>query len=122
VVSATWEHLHALRQNGQRPAMKVIVTTNWRLAYGMDELGVMAIVHKRGEPMPVELLDGLSVIFWLNDCAQNEAVLRLIGAKGVRLADYECWCPCFNELTKFVVTCKTKRELADWIDAWKPAA
>jgi hypothetical protein len=95
--------------------MKVIVTTNNRFAWNMDQLGVMAIVHKPGEPMPVELLDGLEVLFFLRDCGQSAAVLRLCRAKGLELAWYRCWCDCENLLTTIALPCKQQDELREWI-------
>jgi len=108
--------------------MRLIVTTSWRFAYGFDEIGVMAIVHTPGEPMPIELLDGLDVIFHFDDCAKSMAVVRMLCARDVKPARYACWCKCYGELTKFVMPCGEKHFHANWMDAWtrdgaeKPAA
>lgn len=101
--------------NGMQPAMRVVVTTNKRFAWNLDEIGVMAIVHARGEPMPVELLQGLEVLFMFDDCSQSAAVLRLCSQKGVTLAWYRCWCDCEKTLTTLALPCNQQDELRKWI-------
>ena len=98
-----------------QPAMKLIVTTNKRFAWNMDEIGVMAIVHTPGEPMPVELLEGLEVLFMFADCGQSAAVLRLCTAKSVTLAWFRCWCECEKVLTSLALPCASQDELRAWI-------
>jgi hypothetical protein len=114
ILSATWDQLRALREDGLQPAMKLIVTTNSRHAYRMDDIGVMAIHHRKGEPMPVELLQGLDVLLLLDDCEQATAVLRLCRAKGVTLASFRAWCKCAQETTALVMPCADAREMWNW--------
>lgn len=85
--------------------MKLIVTTSSRMAFGMDRIGVMVIVHRSGEPMPVELLEDLDVIFWLGDCDKNAAVLKLLNSRGVTVRAFKCWCDCEQILTSLVAPC-----------------
>jgi hypothetical protein len=114
-MSATWDELRALRANGLQPAMRLVVTTNKRFAWNLDSIGVMAIVHTPGEPMPVELLEGLEVLFMFSDCGQSAAVLRLCNQRGVTLAWYRCWCECESLLTTLALPCSKQDELRNWI-------
>ena len=111
-MSATWDDLRALRQHGMVPAMKLVVTNSPRFAWPFHNIGVMAIVHRSGEPMPVELLDGMEVIFWFEHCGQSEAVLRLMREKGVNAAWYRCWCRCYDELTSLAMPCNEQQQFA----------
>ncbi len=113
----TWQQLLELRSAGKRPTMKLVVTSSRRFAYGFDEIGVMAILHTRGEPMPVELLEGLQVIFHFEDCAQSSAVSRLLSTRGVTLEWYRFWCECYDELTTIVMPCNENHESMRWIDS-----
>lgn len=122
-MSCTWGQLADLRANGKRPALTVFVTTDERYARRlMFDLGVMAILQKPGEPMPVELLEGLDVILWLDDCEQAAAVSRLVRRRGVTPASLRAWCRCDRELTVSVGPCDALREIDDLIAAWKPPA
>ena len=64
----TWSDLAELRAQGLRPRLRVIVTTHEPFARRLTWVGAAAIVHAQGEPMPVELLDGLDVILLLGNC------------------------------------------------------
>lgn len=109
-MNATWEQLAELRAAGMRPAATLVVTTSRRFTWNLDSIGVMAILHAAGEPMPVELLEGLRVLFVLDDCNQSTAVLPACRSKGVRLESFTCWCKCAKELTSLVMPCADMRK------------
>lgn len=116
----TWGQLAQLRAAGQRPAMTLIVSTSRRFAWNVGQLGAMTILQQRGEPMPVELLDGLDVIFHLDNCDQNAAVLRLMRSKGViagRAGQVRCWCKCFEFLDSGAAPCSATRQSLAWIES-----
>lgn len=98
-MAMTWNDLRAMRLRGQRPALRVFVTTDERFARRMGWVGAAAIVHEVGTPMPVELLDGLDVILDLGRCERAGAVQRLCDAKGVTLERCQAWCRCDQSLS-----------------------
>ena len=111
----TWDDLRALRENGQRP-LQLVVTTDWRRAAPLADAGAMVIVHRKGEPMPVELLEGLDVELRLDDCAQACAVARLVRSRDVAPACVRAWCSCDASVdTMWPYDCKAKIEMdAAW--------
>lgn len=111
----TWADLRALRLRGQRPALRLIVTTDERFARRMAWVGCATIVHEAGTPMPVELLDGLDVILDLGNCDRAGKVKRLCDGKGVNLARCEAWCRCAQILTVAPKPCDEAE------DAWLAA-
>lgn len=94
----TWADLAALRERGQKPGMAVFVTENRWNVPTLWKLGVMVILHEAGQPMPVELLEGLRVILWFDNCGKAVSVNRLIEAKGVKVESCEAYCECEKEL------------------------
>lgn len=114
-MAMTWDDLRALRELGQRPTLRLFVTTDELLARRMTWVGAAAIVHRAGEPMPVELLDGLDVILALGRCERAGAVKRLCDSEGVRFARLQAWCRCSRELTVAPHPCEEEP------DAWLAA-
>lgn len=104
-VTMTWSDLRALRLRGQRPSLRLIVTTSARFAHRMAWVGCASIVHESGTAMPVELLDGLDVILDLGNCDRASKVKRLCDSKGVNLARCEAWCQCAQNLTVSPKSC-----------------
>jgi hypothetical protein len=98
-VAITWGDLRAMRLRGQRPALRVIVTTSERFANRMQWVGCAAILHEAGTPMPVELLDGLDVILDLGNCERASRVKRLMDTKGVSPERLQAWCQCEQSIT-----------------------
>lgn len=111
----TWVDLRALRLRGQRPTLRLFVTTSERFASRMAWVGCAAVVHEAGTPMPVELLDGLDVIFDLGNCERAAKVKALCDAKGVNLARCETWCQCAQNLTVAPKPCSEREEA--WLAA-----
>lgn len=98
----TWSDLAALRLRGLRPELPVYVTTRWILARNMTDVGCIAILHKRGEPMPVRWLHGLDVMLDFDDCETAAKVKRLIDQREVQPRRLRAWCRCAGG---FVATC-----------------
>lgn len=108
-----WDDLAELRARGQKPLLPVVVTTwpgPWR-PHGREfsDAGVMVITHEPGKPMPVALLDGLSVILALENCGQTDAVCRMLRARGVK-ATVHGWCACYREFTVAPAPCQDTHE------------
>lgn len=99
---AGWNDLAELRIRGQRPVFPVIVTDRWILARNMTDVGCVAILHKRGEPMPVRWLDGLDVMLDFGQCELAGRVARLMRERDVKPKSVRAWCDCARA---FVVTC-----------------
>lgn len=110
-----WEDLRALREGGRRPH-RLVVTTNWRYAAEHAADGAMVIVHAKGEPMPVELLDGLDVELRLENCEQACGVARLVKSREVIPSCVRTWCRCDDVTdTMWPHNCKAKAEMdAAW--------
>lgn len=98
----TWALLAEARRQGMKPALPVFVTDRWMLARNMADIGCMTILHKRGEPMPVKLLDGLDVRLDFGRCELAGRVKRLMDAKDVKPAKLRAWCDCARD---FVAVC-----------------
>lgn len=97
-MAMTWDDLRAMREQGQRPALPVAVTTkgwHWR---SLADIGCMVIEHRAGERFPVELTEGLPVLLFL-DCRQAQAVAKLFRSKGQWPASVQSWCECRKSLT-----------------------
>lgn len=114
-MNATWEQLHELRAAGKRPTYRVVVTTDPSFAHRVADPAVMCIVHKPGAAMPVELLEGLDVLLWLDNCDQCTAVLRLCRAKEIQPRDLRLWCSCFRHFDTGCSPCKDATETLSWI-------
>lgn len=108
-----WDDLAQLRSRGQRPLLPVVVTTwpgVWRPhARDLSDAGVLVITHEPGTPMPVALLEGLSVILALENCGQTDAVCRLLRQRGIK-ATVHGWCACYREFTVTPAPCEDTRE------------
>lgn len=109
----TWADLAALREHGTKPTMAVFVTENRWNVPTLWRLGVMVILHEAGQPMPVELLEGLRVILWFDNCGKAVSVNRLIEAKGVKVESCEAYCECERELMLASLCWSSCRSLAD---------
>lgn len=109
-MAMTWQDLRTLRSHGQRPALVTFVTTDERWARRLTDLGVAAIVHRAGQPMPVEILDGMDVILDLGSCERAAKVARLMAAKNVVAERMRSWCRCSHTLT--AVECECRRAAA----------
>ena len=94
----TWHDLAELRGRGQRPALRMFVTTAPEFARRMTWLGCAAVLHEAGEPMPVELLHGLDVILDLGNCLRAGKVKRLMDVRAVTPARLQTWCRCQKAL------------------------
>jgi hypothetical protein len=88
-----WQDLRELRERGQRP-VKLVVTTSWLRSAEQAAAGAMVVVHRSGEPFPVELLDGLDVELRLDDCAQATAVGRMLKGRAIQPSRVHTWCRC----------------------------
>lgn len=99
---ATWADLGELRRRGMRPELPVYVTDRWRAAQTYADIGCLAILHKRGEPMPVAWLQGLDVLVDFDRCETAGKVKRLMDSRGVEPRWMRAWCRCARE---FVATC-----------------
>lgn len=108
-----WQDLAELRRNGRRPALRVIVTDKKRMCWNLHGVGCMTILHGPGEPMPVELLEGLDVILWFSNCDRAASVWRAMRGKEIVPARCEAWCECAGELTTCVGKCSDMREVDD---------
>jgi hypothetical protein len=98
----TWDVLREARRQGMRPELPVYVTDRWPLVRNMADCGCIAILHKRGEPMPVKLLDGLDVRLDFGKCETAGRVKRLMDARDVQPAKLRAWCNCARD---FVAVC-----------------
>lgn len=101
-MAVTWGDLAELRRNGLRPDLPVYVTDRWQLARNMESIGCVAILHRKGEPMPVVWLKGLDVRLDFGKCELAGKVKRLMDAKDVQPASVRAWCNCARD---FVATC-----------------
>ncbi len=98
----TWHDLAGLRRQGLKPELPVYVTDRWRLARNMTDVGCVAILHKRGEPMPVRWLAGLDVRLDFDRCELAGRVAKLMRERGVEPRSLRAWCRCARD---FVATC-----------------
>lgn len=108
----SWAELAELRQQGYRPSLRMFVTTDPTFARRMTWVGCVAVLHRAGEPMPVELLHGLDVILDVGRCARAESVMRLIRERNVVPERLQVWCGCDGELSIIPRAC------AEAPDAW----
>lgn len=97
-MAMTWADLAELRSRGQRPALRMFVTTRESFARRMTWVGCAAVLHEPGEPFPVELLDGLDVILDLGSCERAAKVKRLMDARDVKPTRLQTWCRCEKSL------------------------
>lgn len=110
---AKWADLQAMREQGLRPSLPVMITTDGKPpAQLLREDGMLVIEHKPGELFPVELLDGLRVLLFLGSCDRAQAVVRAMLNKHVKPTDLRAWCPCFQCLDIAPVHCAVAWEWA----------
>lgn len=110
---ATWSDLQAMREQGLRPSLPVVVTTDGkRPAWLLANEGCLVIRHAPGEPFRAELLDGLEVWLFLGSCDRAQAVIRAMNAKGVRPSRLAAWCPCAQAFDAAPVPCAVAQEWA----------
>ena len=77
----------------------------------------MVVIHRKGEPFPVDLLLGLDVELRFDECAQATAVARLLRARGVQPSRMHVWCRCEDFSGAFwSPDCKTGDEIRE---AWE---
>lgn len=105
-----------LRMGGHKPALPVIVTTKPYLPRRLEGVGCMTILHKAGTPMPIQLLEGLEVIFWFDTCGLMVHVLDLAKAKEVTFARAQVWCSCGNLLSLLPMSCESHAAMIDWLE------
>lgn len=91
---SNWTDLAALRQSGRKPALPVVITTRYAKCLAQAAAGAMVIVQEKGKPIPVELLEGLDVELYLDDCAQATAVANIVRQHNVTPASFFVWCEC----------------------------
>lgn len=101
-MAMTWNDLAELRRAGLQPGLPVYVTNRPMLARNMRDVGCVAIVHRAGERMPVELLDGLDVRLDFGRCDLAGRVHRLMRLREVEPKRVRAWCECCGG---FVATC-----------------
>lgn len=97
-LAVNWNHLADLRSRGQRPGL-LCVTTDFGRCRAQADAGAMVVVHKPGERLPVELLDGLNVELHLDDCSQAFRLARAWKAQGVEPALCSSWCRCERRMS-----------------------
>lgn len=112
-VMFSWPELADLRQHGYRPTLRMFVTTDPTFARRMTWVGCVAVLHKAGEPMPVELLDDLDVILDLGRCERAESVMRLMRERNVVPARVQVWCGCDGGLSIAPRSCAVAPD--DWL-------
>jgi hypothetical protein len=101
VRNAQWAALRKLRMQGKRPAFPVFITALFprKFEENLGAVGAMVIRHAPGEPMPVELLDGLDVCLHFANCEMGGRVVQAMRGKGVTPKSVQVWCNCANEYT-----------------------
>lgn len=103
---ATWADLRALRDQGLKPSLPVVITVDGkRPAWVLETLGCLVIKHEPGEVFHAELLDGLRVWLFLGNCDRAQSVVKAMKAKSVQPAQLSAWCPCRQALESSPVGC-----------------
>lgn len=118
-MNATWEQLRVLREAGRKPALMVVITTQRWFVRGWDQQGVMCILHRPGEKFPVELLEGLEVLVWLDNCDQTYALIRHMSLKGVQAKNFHHVCKCYSCCDSWCRPCSETHEVMAWITSPK---
>lgn len=111
-----WDTLRMLRLHGQKPSLPVIVTTKRELPRRLDGVGCMVILHEAGKPMPVQLLDGLDVIFLFDRCELAGHVRKLAEAKKITFGQWQTWCACGSLLTVLPMGCDSMAGMVEWAE------
>jgi hypothetical protein len=112
----TWDALRQLREGGEKPSLPVIVTTKRELPRRLDGVGCLTVLHEAGTPFPVELLDGIDVIFFFDKCELAGQVQRLAKSKGVKFGWARAWCTCGSFLTVAPLACDSYAAAVDWME------
>lgn len=102
----TWDDLADLRARGLKPELPVMVTDRPMYARNMEGVGCVAILHKSGERMPVNLLHGLDVWFTFARCELAGKVAALIRQRAVKPKSMRAWCHCHRTFTTTCGGCK----------------
>jgi hypothetical protein len=104
---ATWQDLRLMREQGVKPSLPVMVSTDGANPAGLlMENGFLVIRHKPGEMFPVELLDGLSVLLFLGSCDRASAVVRMMVERDVQPLEIRSWCECYSRIDRQPVRCE----------------
>lgn len=111
-----WDALRMLRMGGQKPTLPVIITTKPYLPRRLEGVGCMVILHKAGDVMPIQLLDGLDVIFFFDKCELTIHVERLAKAKEVTFGWAKTWCSCANLLSVAPMSCASHDAAVKWME------
>jgi hypothetical protein len=112
-----WELLRELRRNGQKPNLPVIITTLRKIDRALDGIGALVVLHESGTPMPVNLLEGLDVIFWFDTCGMATKVFALCAERGITLGEFvRAWCSCGKHLTVAPISCESYADCQRWLD------
>jgi len=107
----TWADLRAIRQQGLKPSLPVVVTTDGkRPASLLAEEGCLVVKHQPGEQFPAELLEGLRVWLFVGNCDRSQRVQMLMASKGVKPAEFNAWCECSKRFDSSPVCCKVAHE------------
>jgi hypothetical protein len=114
--SADWDALRAMRMAGQKPALAVIVTSKIQLPKRLEGVGCMVILHRAGEVMPIDLLEGLDVLFFFDKCELVGHVWRLAKAKEVTFARCRAWCTCASMPTILPMACDSYAAAIEWLE------
>lgn len=113
--SVDWDALRMLRMGGRKPSLPVIVTTKAELPQRLEGVGAMVIRYEAGTSMPVQLLDGLDVIFMFDRCELAGHVQKLAKSKGVTFASARTWCKCGGLLSILPLSCEGMAQAIAWI-------
>lgn len=96
---SAWADLRAIRAMGQKPALPLHVTTDYRRCWDAHNQGALVIEHKPGERFEHGLLAGLDVVLHLDDCKQTYAVSRALQGLTSKPRSVLGWCKCEGELS-----------------------
>jgi hypothetical protein len=94
---STWSDLRELRRMGRKPALPLYVTTDYRRCWDAHNQGAMIIEHKAGERFEFDLLAGLDVVLYLDECSQTSAVSRRLAEEAEQPKSVRAWCRCEGE-------------------------
>lgn len=112
----SWDALRKLRHAGQKPSLPVIITNLPHLPRRFDGVGCMVILHESGEPMPVNLLSELNVIWFFDACHIARFAYELTQKRGVKLASSRAWCACAFALGAASTYCSEQQCITgEWV-------
>jgi hypothetical protein len=119
--SNPWDALRQLRLGGRKPSLPVIVTTKRHLPQRLQGVGCLVIFHQPGEVMPVQLLEGLEVIFMFDRCELASRVWQLAQSRGVKFSA-KTWCNCAQTLNTSPYLCESYGSMIEWAESPHAAA